>query len=265
MTAALSSAPHRSGKVRVERPHAHYAVITLNNPPSNQLSRECRQAFVTALADLEADLDIRCVVITGAERCFTAGADLREEAAMTDEDVSGFLAGFSAVFDGMEGFRVPIIAAINGATVGGGLEFALCCDIRIASSEAVFVAAGVNVGLIASFYRLPRVVGEGPAKDLLLTGRKWTAEEALRWGLVTALHPPERLMEAAHELAQRIVTRAPLSVEATKGAVHLSRDATRDEAHEIMVERFLEMFRTDDHREAVAALLEHRPATYDRR
>ncbi|MGH9209132.1 MAG: enoyl-CoA hydratase/isomerase family protein [Acidimicrobiales bacterium] len=262
-TSATSTSSAR--EVRVERPDPHYALITLDNPPRNQLSFAGRTALVEALAELDTDHDIRCLVVTGTGSGFTAGNDLRQDVAMGDGDVDDFLGGFGRVLLGLERFRAPVIAAINGATAGGGLEFALCCDVRIASSEAVFIAAGVNVGLIANFYRLPRVVGEGPAKDLLLTGRRWSAEEALRWGLVTAVHPPDQLLDAAHALANRIASRAPLSVEATKDAVHRVRHATADEAQALQAEHFARLFRTDDHAEAVAAFFEKRSPTFHRR
>lgn len=251
-------------QVIVDRPEQHVGRIVLNNPPRNQLSYEGRRQFVEALRTFDADDDIRCLVIGATGTAFTAGNDLRQDDEMSDDDLAEFFDGFDEVLAGMENFRAPVIAAINGAAVGGGLEFALCCDIRIASDEASFIAAGVNVGLIASFYRLPRIVGEGPAKDLLLTGRNWNAEEALRWGLVSAVHPRETLMDEALAVAHRIATRAPLSVEATKDAVRRVRHMNAAEARQLQLDRFTEMFRTDDHREAVRAFFERRDGVYTR-
>lgn len=264
-----SDAAHSTGtageQVRMERPDRHYAIITMDNPPRNQLSWSGREAMIAMIDELNQDLDIRCLVVTGTGTSFTAGNDLTEDAAMGEGDLSTFFDGFGQILAGLERFRAPVIGAINGAAAGGGLELALCCDLRVASTEARFIAAGVNVGLIANFYRLPRVVGEGPAKDLLLTGRAWTAEEALRWGLVTAVHPPDELADAADRLAQRIASRAPLSVEATKDAIHQVRHATLQEANDLQSARFREMFQTEDHTEGVAAFLEKRPAVYHRR
>ena len=257
-TAEVGSGVHLS----YETPHI--AVLTLDHPPANTFSWESRQSFMRALDVLDADEQVRCLVITGEGRAFTAGANLREDQSMSDEQLTDYLAGFSRVLNGVEGFRTPVIAAINGATVGGGLEFALCCDIRIASTDAFFVAAGVNVGLIVSFWRLPRVVGLGPAKEILLTGARYTAEQALNWGLVTEVHAPEDLMAAALAKAQRIATRAPLSVEVTKSAVTRAFEMDFAEGQALQTRRFLEMFRTEDHQEALSAFFEKREGTYHR-
>jgi enoyl-CoA hydratase len=249
--------------LRYETPHI--AVLTLDSPPSNTFSWESRRSFMRALDILDADEQIRCLVVTGEGRAFTAGAQLREDQSMTDEQLADYLAEFSRVLNGVQNFRAPVIAAINGATVGGGLEFALCCDIRIASTEAFFVAAGVNVGLIVSFWRLPRVIGLGPAKEILLTGARYTAQQALNWGLVTEVHEPADLMTAALAKAQRIATRAPLSVEVTKEAVTSAFEMDFAEGQALQSKRFLEMFRTEDHQEALRAFFEKRDGDYQRR
>lgn len=243
----------------------HIATITLNNPPSNNFSWEAREHFGEVLDELDANLDIRCLVITGTGKAFTAGANLREDQEMSDEQLGDFLGGFRRILEGLEEFRAPVVAAINGATIGGGLEFALSCDIRIASTDAFFVAAGVNVGLIANFWRLPRITGLGPAKDLLLTGARWDAEQALRWGLVTEVHAPEDLWEAALAKAHRIATRAPLSVENTKECANVALDIDKGAAHKLQRERFLAMFHTDDHQEALRAFFDKRDGNYQRR
>jgi enoyl-CoA hydratase len=129
-------------------------------------------------------------ILTGTGTVFTAGADLREAAA--PGDAQSLATELAAVVSAIEDLRCPVVAAVNGAAAGGGLEVALACDLRIASADAVFVAAGVNVGLIASFWRLPRVIGLGPAKQMLLTGRPCDAETALRWGLVGEGPPTAR-------------------------------------------------------------------------
>jgi enoyl-CoA hydratase len=243
----------------------HIATITLDNPPSNTLSWGSRDHLKRALDELDANLDIRCLVVTGTGRAFTAGANLREDQEMSNEHLTDFLADFGRILDGLEHFRAPVVAAINGATIGGGLEFALACDIRIASDDAFFVAAGVNVGLIANFWRLPRITGLGPAKDLLLTGSRWDAEQALRFGLVTEVHPPEELWDAALNKARRIATRAPLSVENTKECANVALEMDRESAHEQQVERFLRMFATEDHQEALRAFFDKRDGDYERR
>ncbi|RZU32598.1 enoyl-CoA hydratase/isomerase family protein [Blastococcus saxobsidens] len=249
--------------LRYETPHI--AVLTLDSEPANTFSWESRRSFMRALDILDADENVRCLVITGEGRAFTAGAQLREDQFMSDEQLTDYLAEFSRVLNGVQHFRAPVIAAINGATVGGGLEFALCADIRIASTDAFFVAAGVNVGLIVSFWRLPRVIGLGPAKEILLTGARYTAEQALNWGLVTEVHEPADLMPAALAKAHRIATRAPLSVEVTKEAVTKAFEMDFGEGQALQTRRFLEMFRTEDHQEALSAFFEKRDGNYQRR
>lgn len=243
----------------------HVAVITLDNPPANSLTFEGRSALAGILDELDANTEVRCLVVTGAGKQFTAGANLREDQEMAEEQLEEFLAGFDRILTGLEDFRAPVIAAVNGAAVGGGLEFAMSCDIRIASADAVFIAAGVNVGLIANFWRLARIVGLGPAKEILLTGDRYTAQQALGWGLVTEIHPPEQLMAAALRKAERIATRAPLSVEATKRCTNVTLELPRDKARDLQVAEFLAMFRTADHQEALAAFFEKRQGTYERR
>lgn len=243
---------------------AHIAVVTLNNPPRNTLSWESRRQFKEILDELDANTEIRCVVTTGVGAAFTAGADLGEDQKMQDDQLSDFLKDFQRIVNGIEHFRTPVIAAINGATVGGGLEFAMAHDIRLASREASFIAAGVNVGLIANFWRLPRIVGLGPAKEILLTGDSYSAEEALQWGLVNSVQEPEELMDAAMEKAERVATRPPLSVENTKACANRALELDAESAMELQVEKFLEMFHTKDHTEALHAFFERRLGYYQR-
>lgn len=249
--------------LRYETPHI--AVLTIDSPPSNAFSWESRRSFRRALECLEADDAVRCLIVTGKGRAFTAGANLREDQALSDDDLTAYLHDFGGMLNSLERFRAPVIGAINGATVGGGLEFALACDIRIASTEAFFIAAGVNVGLIVSFWRLPRVIGLGPAKEILLTGARYDAQQALSWGLVTEVHAPDALMPAALTKARRIATRAPLSVEATKGSVNRAFELDFEEGQELQTAKFLEMFHTEDHQEALRAFFEKRDGNYQRR
>jgi len=243
----------------------HVAIITMQNPPNNVLTAELRRELLAILAGLEADTDVRAVVIASNQANYTAGGDLKEDQSLSDEEVRQYVSDFSEVIDRIDEFRVPVIAAIGGGAFGGGLEFVLACDFRIASTEAFFVASGVNVGLIVSFWRLPRIVGLGPAKEILLTGTRYNAEQALNWGLVTEVHPPEKLREAAIAKARRIASRAPLSVELTKISTNEALDLTGPEGSELQMQRFIKMFRTRDHKEALDAFFERRKANFERR
>jgi enoyl-CoA hydratase/carnithine racemase len=243
----------------------HIAVITMHHQPMNTLSWSSRGRLKEILDELEDNTDVRCVVIAGSGDAFTAGANLREDEVMKDGAVKDFLDDFQRILGGIENFRAPVIAVINGAAIGGGFELAMACDIRMASTNAFFVAAGVNVGLIANFWRLPRITGLGPAKEILLTGGRYSADEALRWGLITSVHEPEALLPAALEKAQRIATRAPLSVENTKECTNIALGLDFETAHQLQAERFLAMFNTADHEEALRAFFEKREGNYDRR
>jgi enoyl-CoA hydratase len=248
----------------------HVALLEFDNPPMNTMGRGMRTQLLAHLDAIEADDQIRAIVLTGRGRAFCSGDDLKEERVAAAKahhkgPAAPETASFSQLLDRIEGFRVPVIAAINGWCVGGGLEIALCCDIRIAQSSARFVCAGVNVGLMASAYRLPRLIGVGRAKAMLLTGTPHDAATAERYGLITAIHEAEELVPAALATAVRIATRAPLSVEATKRMVGAALDLDRPAASSLQAKEFSVLVRTEDHAEALAAFAEKREPGFNRR
>ncbi|MBL9010069.1 MAG: enoyl-CoA hydratase/isomerase family protein [Alphaproteobacteria bacterium] len=249
--------------IATTRPAPHVALIELANPPSNALNDATRGALLAALEGLDGDLDLRALVLTGAGGIFCAGDDLREVAALNHR-MKHRLAEFADLFARIESYRVPVIAAIEGAAMGGGLELALCCDIRLASPDARFAAAGVNVGLMASVHRLPRLIGAARAKAMLLTGRAVDAETALAYGLVTEIHPARTLRQAALDLARHIATRAPLSVEAAKRQIGRAIDIAPAEAQASQDEDLDRLLASADHREAVAAFLAKRQPIFSR-
>jgi enoyl-CoA hydratase/carnithine racemase len=248
-----------SGQVHVEPISEAVVLLEIDNPPMNPLGVEMRQTFMDVLDRVEADEALRCLILTGRGRAFCSGDDLKNASPQSDD-----LAGFGRLLDRLEATRVPVVAAVNGWCVGGGFELALCCDIRLASSEAKFVCAGVNVGLMASTYRLPRLIGVSRAKAMLLTGLPHDAETAERFGLVTGLHAPDRLREAAITLAERIASRAPLSVEATKRMATRAPDLSPEEAAAMQGPELRILRRSDDHKAALAAFRERREPTFTR-
>ena len=250
------------GTIHVESPADRVARLVIDNPPANAIGRAMRDKLLASLAQVEADESFRAVILTGRGKVFCGGDDLREESG--HENRAENFRNFGQLLDTIERFRVPVIAAINGWCVGGGFELALCCDIRIASTEAEFVCAGVNVGLTASGYRLPRLIGVGPAKQMLLTGLETDADTAYRFGLVTAVHKPNDLPDAALALATRIASRAPLSVEATKRLASQALDQTPTEGMSAMASELAQLVRSADHTEAVSAFLEKRPPNFKR-
>lgn len=267
MTAVENDATSRT-LVYVERPSDRVAVLRIDSPPRNAFGRQECLAFIAAFERLTSEEDIRCIIVTGTGTSFTAGANLVQQAELTVDDHEEYVDsddGLGSIMARIESTRVPVIAAINGYALGGGLEFALCCDVRLASTEARFVCAGVNVGLILSWFRLPRVIGLGRAKEMLLSGAMYDAEQAERWGLVSSVHEPAQLMPAALALAEQIASRAPLSVEATKQCANQAFDLSTSEAMTLQRLRFLEMVATRDHAEALQAFIEKRTPVYERR
>jgi len=194
--------------IHFTRPAPHVALAELDLPPTNALGAGMRRLMIEGLAAIEADLDVRCVVLTGRGKLFCAGNDLRELANRAPDDLSP-ISDFNALMGRIESLRMPVIAAVNGGALGGGLDLALACDIRLAAEGASFTASGVNVGLMASVGRLPRLIGVGPAKAMLLTGAPVDAATALRLGLVTGVYAGDRLLDEALKLAARIASRAP--------------------------------------------------------
>jgi enoyl-CoA hydratase/carnithine racemase len=246
------------------RPAEGVVLVEIDNPPANALGQAMRAKMVALLDELEADTSVRAVVLTGRGKTFCTGDDLREAAA-NGRVTPRAVAEFSAMLDRLSRFRAPVIAAVNGHCVGGGLEVALACDIRLASTKAVFTAAGVNVGLMASAYRLPRVIGVAPAKLMLLTGLPVDARGALANGLASEAHEPDALIEQAVALAGRIASRAPLSVEATKRTAGRAMDMDAAEAARSNAEEIAVLSASQDHAGAVAAFAERREPVFRRR
>jgi len=247
------------GKVHVEQVSDAVTLLEIDNPPANPLGADMREAFIAALDEAEAGDAVRCLIVTGRGRAFCSGDDLKSEGPQQDD-----LAGFGRVLDRLEAARVPVVAAVNGWCLGGGFELALCCDIRLASTAATFTAAGVNVGLMASTYRLPRLIGVSRAMSMLLTGLPHDAETAERYGLVTGVYAPGDLRASAIALAERIASRAPLSVEAVKRTARRAPNLSPDEANAIWGEEQRVLRRSNDHKAAVAAFRERREPVFTR-
>jgi enoyl-CoA hydratase/carnithine racemase len=201
---------------------ASVGYIVIDNPPMNVLSDENRSGIREALEEFRRER-VGAVVLTGAgDRAFCAGADLGEEKHLTDETVGTFLARGEQTFRIIRDYERPVIGAINGWAMGGGLVLALWCDVRVGSTRARLGAVGVKVGLMASNVQLSRLFPEGRARDMLLTGRTVEAEEASRLGLLSAVVAPERLMDEATAWARGIAGRPRDVVAAAKRAVNLA-------------------------------------------
>jgi E-phenylitaconyl-CoA hydratase len=246
------------------------AIITLNRPEaSNALNPEDAGILQQALLDFDADRDLTVAIVTGAgPKAFCAGADLSRavESEATAAETALARADRSLVRD--PGIAKPLIAAINGHALGGGLELALICDIRVAATNATFGLPEVAVGSLpgsGGTQRLQRVVAPGAALHLCLTGERIDAAEAYRIGLVTRLVPPEQLMQAALVIARKIDGNAPLSVRAVKQAVRQGQDMPLAQAllHERMLFNLLRA--SADRIEGRRAFREKRPPKFEGR
>jgi enoyl-CoA hydratase/carnithine racemase len=201
---------------------ARVGYIVIDNPPMNVLSDENRRGIRDALDEFRAD-DVGAVVLTGAgDRAFCAGADLGEEKHLTDDTVGKFLSRGEQTFRIIRDYERPVIGAINGWAMGGGLVLALWCDVRVGSTLAKLGAVGVKVGLMASNVQLSRLFPEGRARDMLLTGRTVEAGEAYRLGLLSSVVAPERLMDEATAWARGMADRPLEQVAAAKRAVNVA-------------------------------------------
>jgi len=229
-------------------------LLEIDNPPANSLSKIMKQKFLAVLEEIEQDNNIRAIVLTGSGNKFCTGDDLKEAMGRTTgASTLNNLKEFSKVIDRFEALPIPTIAAINGWCVGGGFELALCCDIRVAVPTANFITAGVNVGLTASGYRLPRLIGAGRAKRMLLTGDTITAQQALQFGLITDIYEADNLLPAAIQLAELIASKAPLAVKATKTIVNTSLDMEAKEGYVLQQAILENLAVSEDYRAALAA------------
>jgi len=241
-------------------------ILTLNRPDKrNALNTTLRTAVIAALDELAGDVGVRVIVLTGAgDRAFVAGADVTE---FTGRDVAAQAASMQArrVYDVVAASERPLVAAINGACLGGGLELALACDIRIASTTARFGQPEVNLGLIpggGATQRLPRVVGLGAALRLILTGEPVDAAEALRMGLVEEVTEPEDCLERAIAVAERIARNSPVAVAAARRATRAALGLPLAAGLDLERAAFLAAFAAEDRAEGIAAFLEKRQPVF---
>jgi enoyl-CoA hydratase len=242
-------------------------LLTINRPEKmNAISRELTSELKQLLDEIESDEELRVLVITGAgDKAFVAGADVYEIVDREAKMGRRVSKERQEIFSRIENLHVPSIAAVNGYALGGGLELALACSIRICSEKAQFGAPEVKLGIIpgdGGTQRLPRLVGLGRAMEMILTGDFIDAQEACRIGLVNRVVPPEKLMSAAMELAQKIASRPPLAVRYAKEAVNRSQEGATGSG--FALESFLHALSctTEDKKEGVAAFLEKRKGEF---
>jgi enoyl-CoA hydratase/carnithine racemase len=241
----------------------HVAVITLNNPSANTFTAEGLLELTALVADLNNNLDVYAAVVTGqGEKFFSAGADLKTFADGDKARARLMAQRFGAAFEALQEARPVIIAAINGYAMGGGLECALACDLRIAEEHAQMALPEPSVGLLPAgcgTQTLPWLVGEGWAKRIILTNERIDADTALRIGLVEQVVPRGQSLQTALHLAQRVSTLSPRAVTFSKKLIHQARQGTpRSAALALERERFIDLFDGEDQQEGVKAFLDKR-------
>lgn len=244
--------------------NCYIGIATLNRPTVlNALNHELMTELVAALAEFDADESVRAIVITGSERAFAAGADIKE---MCDETtVSMMLKDRLATWDKIKEIKKPIIAAVSGFALGGGCELSMMCDIIIASETAQFGQPEINIGVIpgaGGTQRLTHVLGKYKAMELVLTGRPFTAKEAHELGLVNKVVPVELYLEEAKNLAKEIAAKSPIAVRLAKESVLKAFDGTLAEGLNFERKNFYMLFSSEDQKEGMKAFLEKRKAVF---
>jgi enoyl-CoA hydratase/carnithine racemase len=253
--------------VRLER-EGRVAWVTIDHPPANALSQAVLDGLRSAFAEIARDPALRAAVLTGAgEKFFVAGADIGEFVTLGKEGTLAKIADGQQLTLEMERQPYPIVAAINGFALGGGLELAMACDIRLASSRAKVGQPEIQLGIIPGWggtQRLPRLVGRGRALEILLTGEQITAERALELGLVNRVVEPDELRGAAQEVAGSLAELAPLAVAAIKRSVSGGSDQPLAEGLALELGEFDKIFKSADAAEGIAAFLGKRRANWSR-
>ncbi len=250
-----------TGKLVVEQ-HGHTVAITLNNPPANTWDQENLGGLESIVAQCNGDRDVYALVVTGSgEKFFSAGADLKLFADGDKGMAATMAMAFGSAFEALAGFRGVSIAAINGYAMGGGLECALACDIRIAESHAQMALPEATVGLLpcgGGTQNLSWMVGEGWAKRMILCGERLTAETALGIGLVEEVVAQGEALGRALALAENVGKQSPPAVAACKNLIQRARSGDIASAYAKERESFVRLFDTRDQQEGVNAFLEKR-------
>ncbi|WP_147803055.1 enoyl-CoA hydratase-related protein [Alkalicoccus halolimnae] len=243
------------------------AVLTLDRPEAaNALSRQLLAEAGTVLQNWRENSEIKAVVITGSgEKVFCAGADLKERAEMKQEEVWEAVQAIRSFVETVYSMPQPVICSLNGSAIGGGLELALACDFRIAQEGAVFALAETGLGIIpgaGGTQRLPRLIGEQRAKEMILAGRKYDACEAEKAGLLLKTVPAGQLQKEASSLAEAVASRAPLANKYAKAAVNKGLQLPLEEALEAERKEYKKTIATEDRLEGLQAFKEKRKPVF---
>lgn len=251
--------------IRLEK--GEVGCLILDRPQvRNAINQQMIDELLAALGEVGNDSRVRSLIITGAGKAFQAGADIAELQRMTPMALLRWNEGIVRINAMLEKLRQPVIAAINGAAMGGGLELALSCTLRVAVASAKLGLPEVKLGIIpgtGGTQRLPRLIGKGRAAQMVLTGDVITAAQALEWGLVNVVVPDDELMNAARELATRIAANAPIAVEMAKDAIEIGQELPIEAAVQYSQKNCVVCFSTADMQEGTRAFLEKRKPIFN--
>ena len=246
------------------RREGRVGIVQLNRPQAlNALNSALMDELIAALAAFDADPAVGCIVVTGSDKAFAAGADIKQMAqASVVEMIDSPFIGY---WDKLGRIAKPIVAAVSGWCLGGGCELAMACDLIVAAESAVFGQPEINLGIIpgaGGTQRLTRAVGKSVAMDMVLTGRRLSAEEALQYGLVARLLPNEEFGVAAVAVAAEIAAKSPIALRIAKEAVNHAFELPLAEGIHLERRLFNMLFATADQKEGMAAFVEKRPPTW---
>jgi len=243
------------------------AVVSINHEPANALSSNVLKDISTMLDHILEDNEIRAVILHGEGRFFSAGADIKEfvELAKSDGVFSQLAESGQQLFERIENFPIPIIAAIHGAALGGGLELAMSCHLRLVAEDAKLGLPELQLGIIPGFggtQRLPKYIGTGRALEMMLTSEPISGQEAVKLGLASHAYPQEKLLAEAKGLAQKFAAKSPGSVRAVISLLHSHKTLTYQEGMNLEAKLFGELFKSGDAREGISAFIEKRKPNF---
>lgn len=241
-------------------------IVKINRPPANALANALIVELNGLLDEIEKNDEIRVVVLHGEGRFFSAGADIKEFTSVSSgEEFSKLAQSGQEVFERIERFSKPIIAAIHGAALGGGLELAMSCHIRYVSEDAKLGLPELSLGIIPGFagtQRLPRYVGMGKAYEMLFTSEPITGSEAVQWGLANKAVPAEQLLSETLTLAKKIAQKSPIALRETIRVVQYTKSASFDEGVKAEADSFGVIFESEDAKEGIQAFIEKRQPNF---
>jgi enoyl-CoA hydratase len=252
--------------IKLSYPETGVLQITLNRPEQlNALSHDLLQRLFHVFHDAKYDTAVKAILLTGAGKAFCAGADIKQLASLTGQDGLSFARFGQAAFRNLELLGKPSLAAIHGFAFGGGCELAMAATLRIAANNAVFGQPEIKLGVIPGFggtQRLSRLIGKGRALEICLTGRRFSAEEAFKWGIVNELTAPEDLLQRSLAILKELVQLGPIAMQSIMTVIHQGYDLNLEEALELEAAHFGLCCTTADKQEGVTAFLEKRAAVF---